>query len=176
MRYFGGKQRISKPLSIFLNSQLKENQTFVDLFCGSCNIISKIDDNYYEIEGEEMNLDKDILVKHNKIYSPETCVFVPHKINKLFVKGDKVRGKSVIGTSLFKNGKYRVDCNLFNPETGKSRLEYLGLYDTQEKGFEVYKYYKERNIKQVADYYKGQIPQKLYDALYKYEVEIKKKK
>ena len=60
------------------------------------------DDNYYEIEGEEMNLDKDILVKHNKIYSPETCVFVPHKINKLFVKGDKVRGKSVIGTSLFK--------------------------------------------------------------------------
>ena len=31
MHYFGGKQRISKPLSKFLNSQLKENQTFVDL-------------------------------------------------------------------------------------------------------------------------------------------------
>ena len=30
MRYFGGKQRISKPLSKFLNSQLK-NQTFIDL-------------------------------------------------------------------------------------------------------------------------------------------------
>ena len=53
MQYFGGKQRISKPLSIFLNSQLKENQTFVDLFCGSCNIISKIDDNRLRIANDK---------------------------------------------------------------------------------------------------------------------------
>jgi DNA adenine methylase len=43
MRYFGGKQRISKPLAKYINSQLKPNQTFIDLFCGSCNVISKID-------------------------------------------------------------------------------------------------------------------------------------
>ena len=42
MRYFGGKQRIAKPLSEFLNSQLTEGQTFVDLFCGSCNVVSNI--------------------------------------------------------------------------------------------------------------------------------------
>lgn len=53
MRYFGGKQRISKPLSKFLNSQLKENQTFVDLFCGSCNIISKIDSNRLRIANDK---------------------------------------------------------------------------------------------------------------------------
>ena len=45
MQYFGGKQGISKPLSQFLNSQLKDGQPFVDLFCGSCNVITKIDDN-----------------------------------------------------------------------------------------------------------------------------------
>ena len=129
-------------------------------------------DNYYEIEGEQMCLDKDILIKHNKIYSPDTCIFVPHKINTLFTKSDKSRGESVIGTSLYKNGKYIVQCNLLNPETGKSKSEYLGLYETQEKGFKVYKYYKERNIKEVADYFKGQIPQILYNALYDYEVEI----
>lgn len=53
MHYFGGKQRISKPLSKFLNSQLKENQTFVDLFCGSCNIISKIDNNRLRIANDK---------------------------------------------------------------------------------------------------------------------------
>lgn len=45
MQYFGGKQRISKPLAEFLNSQLYPGQAFYDVFCGSCNVISKIDPN-----------------------------------------------------------------------------------------------------------------------------------
>ena len=53
MQYFGGKQRISKPLSDFLNSQLKNNQTFVDLFCGSCNIVSKINDKRLRIANDK---------------------------------------------------------------------------------------------------------------------------
>lgn len=42
MRYFGGKARIAKELSAFLQSKIQPNQTFVDLFCGSCNVVSKI--------------------------------------------------------------------------------------------------------------------------------------
>lgn len=61
---------------------------------------------------------------------------------------------------------------MINLETGKSKCEYLGLFDTQEKAFKIYKYYKEKNIKMVADYFREQIPDKLYDALYNYEVEI----
>lgn len=127
--------------------------------------------NYYEIEGERMCLDKDILVKHNKIYSPDTCIFVPQTINVLFTKSDETRGDSVIGTTL-DYGKYVVQCSMINPETGKSKCEYLGTYDTETEAFQVYKYYKEKNIKQVADYYGNKIPQKLYDGMYKYEVEI----
>ena len=77
----------------------------------------------------------------------------------------------VFGTSL-KNGKYRVQCHMINIETGESKKEHLGYYDTQEKAFEVYKQFKENYIKQVADYYKEHIPQKLYHAMYSYEVEI----
>ena len=54
----------------------------------------------------------------------------------------------------------------------KSKNKYLGRYNTELEAFEVYKYYKEKNIKVVADYYKKLIPQKLYNALYSYEVEI----
>ena len=135
------------------------------------NFAKWYEENYYEIEGERMHLDKDILVKGNKIYSPETCVFVPQTINVLFTKNDKNRGESIIGTSL-QNGKYVARCSLINPETGESKGEYLGRYDTQEKAFQVYKYYKEKNIKEVTDYFKKQIPQILYNALYDYEVEI----
>lgn len=53
MQYFGGKQRISKQLSQYLNLQLKDNQPFVDLFCGSCNVITKIDNNRLRIANDK---------------------------------------------------------------------------------------------------------------------------
>lgn len=36
-------------------------------------------------------LDKDIIIKGNKIYSEETCCFVPPEINSLFVKNKKTQ-------------------------------------------------------------------------------------
>lgn len=48
--------------------------------------------NYYEIEGQRMELDKDILCKGNKIYSPDTCIIVPKRINILFTKRQDKRG------------------------------------------------------------------------------------
>ena len=129
------------------------------------------DDNYYEIKGEQMALDKDILVKGNKTYAPNTCMFVPQNINNLFTKSNKARGKYPIGVYFNKNkNKYQANCNIFN--NGKSKLKYLGLYNTIEDAFKVYKEFKENYIKQVADYYKENIPDKLYEAMYNYKVEI----
>ena len=53
MQYFGGKQRISKPLSEYINKNLQDEQPFVDLFCGSCNIISKIKGNRTKIANDK---------------------------------------------------------------------------------------------------------------------------
>ena len=123
------------------------------------------DKNYYEIKGEVMNLDKDILCKGNKIYSADTCVFVPQNINKLFVKSDKCRGGSPIGMT-YKNKKYNAQCKVNGKE------QYLGCYDTKEEAFQVYKNFKEKYIKEVAEEYKDKIPEKLYNAMITYEVEI----
>ena len=46
-------------------------------------------EHYYELESEWVELDKDILIKGNKVYSPETCVFTPKAINILFKKHKK---------------------------------------------------------------------------------------
>jgi len=37
-------------------------------------------------------LDKDILQKCNKLYSKDTCCFVPAEVNQLLVKSDRIRG------------------------------------------------------------------------------------
>lgn len=123
--------------------------------------------NYYSVNEERMEIDKDILYKNNKIYSPQTCIIVPQRINILFVKSDKIRGNYPIGVHKHKNGNYVTQCDFNN-----SRKRYLGCYSTIEEAFNVYKMEKERYIKQVADEYKSYIPEKLYDAMYKYEVEI----
>lgn len=129
--------------------------------------------NYYEIEGERIALDKDILHRNNKIYSPNNCIFVPERINTLFIKCDSVRGDCPVGVYYHKRyKKFVAHCSIYDFEENKSKRKYLGLYDTPKQAFEVYKQYKEKNIKDVADYYKEQIPNELYQALYKYEVNI----
>ena len=121
---------------------------------------------YYEFEGQRMELDKDILNKGNKIYSVDTCVFVPQFINTLFTKRDNERGEYPIGVSKNGNKYVALLCK------GNGRPIALGTYPTPTEAFLAYKLAKEQYIKEVAEKYKGKIPQKLYEAMMKYEVEI----
>ena len=123
------------------------------------------DEYYYEVDGERTELDKDILIKGNKIYSPESCNFVPKNINILFKKHKK-QYDLPLGVLLHK-GKY---ASQLRSHTGKTK--WLGYFNTPEEAFYVYKEAKEKEIKRVADLYKDKIPQKLYKAMYSYEVEI----
>jgi hypothetical protein len=132
------------------------------------NFAKWYDINYYEIEGERMELDKDIIFKANKVYSPETCVFVPNRINSLFVKNDATRGELPIGVCYHKHiKKYVALCN-----SGKGEQVSLGYYKNPDEAFNVYKIYKEEVIKKVAEEYKVKIPNVLYEALINYKVEI----
>ena len=130
-----------------------------------------IEDNYYKAPGEQMCLDKDILCKGNKVYSRETCIFVPERINKLFTKRDHNRGKDPIGVDQLPSGNYQAYCN-----NGYGKQIKLGSYKTKEEAFEVYKQYKEKVIKEVIESYEGRIPEpyysKLRTAMYNYKVEI----
>lgn len=125
-------------------------------------------DNYYNVPNQRMCVDKDILCKGNKIYSPENCVLVPQCINNLFLKREAMRGKYPIGVSYHKgNREFQAKCN----NEYKESVD-LGSFNNPIDAFNEYKRFKELTIKKVADLYKDLIPKKLYDALYKYEVEI----
>lgn len=131
------------------------------------NFAKWYEENYYEIEGEKMQLDKDILIKGNKIYSPSTCIFVPSKINVLFTKANRIRGELPIGVYFDKEkNKYRSQCYINNKKVR------LGRYKTIEEAFLVYKNFKENHIKEIAEYYRDYIPNELYQAMINYEVEI----
>ena len=135
------------------------------------NAAEWIENNYYEVPGERMCLDKDILYKGNKIYSRDKCIFVPNRINSLFTKCDNARGKNPIGVHPNSSGNYQVMCS-----NGYGKNIPLGTYLTKEEAFKIYKEYKEKVIKEVIDSYEDKIPEphysRLREAMYNYEVEI----
>lgn len=112
-------------------------------------------------------LDKDLLVKGNKVYSEDTCCFVPVRINSLLTSCASARGSSFIGTSLYKlNGRYKAKCL----DDGKQ--VFLGYHTKEIDAFNAYKNYKETLIKRVANEYKEVLDGRVYQALLNYTVEI----
>ena len=108
-------------------------------------------------------LDKDILVRGNKVYSEDTCCFVPKEINLLLVKHDKGRGDYLLGVDYHKNRRqFRARCS----------DKHLGWFNTEIEAFNAYKEAKEAYIKDVANKWKDKIDPRVYEALMKYEVEI----
>lgn len=114
------------------------------------------------------HLDKDILVKGNKVYSEDTCCFVPREINGLFTLRKNWRGDHPIGVCYNKtNNKFIAQiCR------GNGFQEKLGTYDTQEESFYVYKEAKEQHIKDVANKWKDQIDSRVYESLMSWNIEI----
>lgn len=136
------------------------------------NFAKWFDENYYECD-EELNLDKDILIKNNRVYSPETCILVPQRINQLFVRQKSTRGDYPIGVNYHKRDNvFRAYCSVFDKDNKKFKQKHLGNSKTPEDAFLKYKTFKEEYIKQVAEEYKDRIPSKLYYAMINYIVEI----
>lgn len=118
------------------------------------------------------NLDKDILIKGNRVYSPSTCCFVPPHVNNLFTKANSIRGEYPIGVQrvLYKvrgklYPKFRCQLNI----EGKVRT--VGHFSNAADTFDCYKIHKEAEIKRVANIYRHEIDNRVYSAMMEYIVE-----
>lgn len=120
-----------------------------------------------KIAGMALDLDKDILFKGNKVYSPETCCFVPHAINTLFLSKKADRGDYPIGVSYEKDKKKFRAAMSFMGEQIK-----LGTFDTAEAAFTRYKEYKEDFIRDMAEQYRDEISDRVYEAMMNWTIEI----
>lgn len=160
----------------------EKNPTYKDVTCCDEWLLYE---NFYEWLHSQENfdkwynnnkwaLDKDILIKGNKIYSPNTCCLVPIYINSLFTKNNAVRGNLPIGVSKNEKRHGYSAMTIYGRENNKTKTTGY-CYPTPEDAFYLgYKPSKENCIKQVAqeEYNKGNITKKCYEAMMKYEVEI----
>jgi Bacillus phage HNH endonuclease len=122
-------------------------------------------ENNYREEGWQ--LDKDLLVRNNRIYSESTCVFLPRSLNGLIITNKSCRGKYPIGvTYAISNSKFKAGTVV------EGKQVCLGFFDTPEEAFYCYKTFKEALIKEKANFWKDKIHPLAYKALMEYEVDI----
>lgn len=87
---------------------------------------------------EGKQLDKDILIEGNKVYSPETCVFVDQKVNKFLTERGNDRGRYMLGVHIKPSGLYFACCN----SVVTNKQVYLGAYQTEKEAHLVWLEYK----------------------------------
>ncbi len=113
---------------------------------------------------QERNIDKDLLIDGNKIYSAETCVFIDEATNKLLSDSGAKRGEWPVGVSFHRmSDRFRAECS----ENGKTK--HIGLFDTPEEAHNEYLNFKSRMIVQSA---LRQPDPRVYKALRKKAIEI----
>lgn len=105
-----------------------------------------------EQKWEGLEIDKDIIIPNNKIYSPETCCFVSLSINTLFANGgDNSNRKLPKGVYYYSNHtqsrRYTSTISKYGKSVG------LGSYETPEEAERAYhlariEYIKERMLTQ----------------------------
>ena len=145
----------------YIGCEVSENFKYYEYFYEWCN-------NQFGFNNKDWQLDKDLLIKGNKVYSESTCVFIPSEINLLLVKCTASRGKHLIGVYWSKTANAFVA--RVNKNKGKS--EHLGLFNTELEAFNAYKVAKESFVKEQANDWKGKIDKRAYEALPDYEAGI----
>ena len=115
----------------------------------------KVDD-----KGRCWQLDKDLLFVGNKTYSETTCVFVPNEINLFFIDSGNARGEYPVGVCFDKQkGKFKAYC------TVNGKQQHLGLFNTPQEAFTVYKPFKEALCKELALKWQSEIDSRLFNAM-----------
>ncbi|AUR91528.1 hypothetical protein NVP1161O_086 [Vibrio phage 1.161.O._10N.261.48.C5] len=116
-------------------------------------------------------IDKDLLFKGNKVYSEETCRYIPKSLNNLIKENWKLSTKDL---PLGVTERHHCTTNPYNASVsvGKSKRVSIGNYPTPELAFQAYKREKEKHIKTFSTelFTSGEIDSKLYEALINYEV------
>lgn len=84
-------------------------------------------------EEQRYQLDKDLLVNGNKLYSEDTCVLVPSQLNSFLIACDSARGLWPKGVCFHKaTSKFYAQISI------GGKRKYLGLHSTPEAAEVVY--------------------------------------
>lgn len=112
-------------------------------------------------ESNNFHLDKDLLKYFNKVYSPESCAFLPKEINLSLNTGKRNSHGLPTGVTKSPSGRFRACANGVK----------LGHHATPKEAFVAYKKYRESRYKELAVKYRKLIDQRVFERLMQLKVD-----
>lgn len=109
------------------------------------------------------HLDKDLLIRDNKLYSEETCVFLPEILNLAIVK-PKAKDLPVGVTRIMNSDKFAARISRYNITKN------LGTFNDVTTAHNVYCNAKKEYIVELAETYRDKLDARAYLALIEYKV------
>lgn len=103
-----------------------------------------------EQESLGLALDKDLKIKGNTVYAPDTCLFIPASLNSLLCDSAASRGCLPKGVNINKRARSKPYEAAFSYQ---GRRKYIGAYATKEEAYEAYTTAKNEEIKRQAELY-----------------------
>lgn len=93
---------------------------------------------WYEQQGDVTGkqLDKDIISPGNRVYGPDTCIFVSHQLNNFFITRQNGRGKYPIGVRIHLEQKRKKP--FMTQVHDGSKQKYIGYYHTPEEAYQAF--------------------------------------
>jgi hypothetical protein len=111
------------------------------------------------------HIDKDILCLDCKVYSPETCCFLPNEINVIFKKNNESTHNLPKGVYP-KDGKFQASISKFGKQC------YLGFFDTIEEAHDVYNKAKKDYLEEVSIKWRGVLSDTICDAIRNFDISL----
>ena len=100
-------------------------------------------------------LDKDLLVPSNKTYSPETCIFIPPRLNSFLANHYSNNTSGVTGVCWYKKSKkWKVNISSGGKQT------HLGYFDDPKEAAEAYKKARKIEANKLKELYRDVLPEK----------------
>jgi hypothetical protein len=115
---------------------------------------------YYPTDGDKYDIDKDLKSSRSKIYSPQTCIFIPQSLNKFMTNTKLTNTSGYIGVCWNKrDNKWVAGIGI------DGKRKHIGYFNDPEDASEAYKKAREIEVKRWKRYYSFDIPKYILDNL-----------
>lgn len=128
-----------------------KNTTICEEWKNYQNFAEWYSESFHKIKGVKFQLDKDLLQNNvkNKIYSPDTCVFLPHNVNSFLANKKTYNTSNYTGVHWHKtNKKWQAEIMVF----GENKKKNLGFFSTPEEASFAYQKARSEQAEKAKEY------------------------